>query len=243
MEGAPPESPTSLERKRGWRRRVPTALLVTVFGIALSAWLIPAFTRQWDDRQKARELQASIVTEMNRASAQVLTDGQSVLYKRFPTTTLSTGPMPPTVKSWFVSSLQLEARLSAYFPQSVVRAWREYTNLASAAVMLVYRRFDRALPTGNDNSPVAMLPRPSGALDIPEVKGALLAIGATWSAQNDYLGAKKTNLEAAFALGDRYRTVERDLLALEQEVTERVLAAHPAGYSTTRRDLLRDLLP
>ena len=218
------------------------SLVVTVLGIALSAWLIPAFTRQWDDRQKARELQASIVTEMNRASAQVLTDGQSVLYQRFPLT-LSTRPLPPTVKDWFVSSLQLEARLSAYFPQPVVGAWLEYTNLVSAAVMLVYHRFDRALPTGNDNSSVATLPRPTGALDKPKVNDSLLAISEMWRAENNYRPGKAANLDAAFALGDRYRTVERDLLALEHEVTARVLATHPSGYSTTRRDLLRDLLP
>jgi hypothetical protein len=34
-------------------------VIVTLVGIGFSAWF-PAFTRQWDDRQKARELQAAV---------------------------------------------------------------------------------------------------------------------------------------------------------------------------------------
>jgi hypothetical protein len=67
------------ERKR--RLRLPTTVAVTVLGIALSAWLIPAFTRQWDDRQKARELKASLVTEMAAATAAALTSGKDGLFE------------------------------------------------------------------------------------------------------------------------------------------------------------------
>jgi hypothetical protein len=64
-----------------WRRiskallfwwRLPTSLLVTLVGLALSAWLLPAITRQWDDRQKAHDLQASLVEDMSTASARAL---------------------------------------------------------------------------------------------------------------------------------------------------------------------------
>jgi hypothetical protein len=33
------------------RPRVPTSVVVTVLGAALTVWLGPAFTRQWEDRQ------------------------------------------------------------------------------------------------------------------------------------------------------------------------------------------------
>jgi hypothetical protein len=60
-EAAPPEAgTTAAEKKRPLLRRVPTSLLVTLLGIALTAWLLPAFTRQWDDRQKAQELQSHV---------------------------------------------------------------------------------------------------------------------------------------------------------------------------------------
>jgi hypothetical protein len=36
------------------------AVLIPLLTVVLGAWLIPAFTRQWDDRQKARALQASV---------------------------------------------------------------------------------------------------------------------------------------------------------------------------------------
>jgi hypothetical protein len=76
MAGAPPSQAQSSGRERSWRRRVPTALLVTLLGIGLTAWILPAFTRQWDDRQKAHELKAAIVAESASATANVLTAAQ-----------------------------------------------------------------------------------------------------------------------------------------------------------------------
>jgi hypothetical protein len=63
-------------------RRIPTSLVVTLLGITLSAWLLPAITRQWDDRQKAHELQAVLVANMASASAKALIAAQHALLVR-----------------------------------------------------------------------------------------------------------------------------------------------------------------
>ena len=52
--------------------RVPTPLVVAVLGIVLGSWLLPAFTRQWDDRQKAGEVKAAIVAQIASASGRAL---------------------------------------------------------------------------------------------------------------------------------------------------------------------------
>ena len=53
----PPAEAAPESRKRSGRRvRIATSVVITLIGIALTAWLLPAFTRQWDDRQKVREL-------------------------------------------------------------------------------------------------------------------------------------------------------------------------------------------
>ena len=79
MDEAAPEAGQAAGKKRPLLRRVPTSLVVTLIGIALTAWLLPAFTRQWDDRQKAHELKASIVTDMASATAQMVGEGEDFL--------------------------------------------------------------------------------------------------------------------------------------------------------------------
>src|SRR5215469_17017810 len=65
-------------------RRPPTALLVTLLGIALTAWLLPAVTRQWNDRQSAHAVQAGIVSDMTAATARVFQGGDA-LWASLPT--------------------------------------------------------------------------------------------------------------------------------------------------------------
>src|SRR5690242_11337061 len=72
MDEAAPAAGAAVEKKRRLLRRVPTALLVTLLGIALTAWLLPAFTRQWDDRAKARELKASLASDIAAATARAI---------------------------------------------------------------------------------------------------------------------------------------------------------------------------
>src|SRR4051812_20833160 len=77
-EAAPGEAAAAAEKKRPLLRRVPTSLIVTLLGIALTAWLLPAIARQWDDRQKAHEIQAGLITDMASATARVLADGAAM---------------------------------------------------------------------------------------------------------------------------------------------------------------------
>src|SRR5438874_375987 len=79
-----PAAGAAAEKKRRLLRRVPTSLLVTLLGIALTAWLLPAFTRQWDDRQKSHELAASLIGESAAANADVLTAGQDAVFQLRP---------------------------------------------------------------------------------------------------------------------------------------------------------------
>src|SRR5436305_1490816 len=55
-EAAPAAAGVAAEKKRRLLRRIPTSVVLTMLGIALRAWLLPAISRQWVDRQKARDL-------------------------------------------------------------------------------------------------------------------------------------------------------------------------------------------
>jgi hypothetical protein len=142
MAGAPPSQAQSSGRERSWRRRVPTALLVTLLGIGLTAWILPAFTRQWDDRQKAHELKAAIVAESASATANVLTAAQRDVFTLTPRSTAvfasDVGPPNLLQRRWSVASLQLEAKFRAYFPERVQNLWRAYSAIVDYALARLY---------------------------------------------------------------------------------------------------------
>ena len=79
-EASKAERPVETEKKKRLFPRIPTSLLVTLLGIALTAWLFPAFTRQWEDRQKAADLKASILDEIARGTASAFAGADSLAH-------------------------------------------------------------------------------------------------------------------------------------------------------------------
>jgi hypothetical protein len=215
-------------------RRLPTSLLVTLVGLALSAWLLPAITRQWDDRQKAHELSASIVSQMATASAAALTAGQDGLFSSSRTTRRAP-------KEWALTSIQIEARLAAYFPQRVVDHWRAYSEIVDGMLtrLLAPNTFGAALPTAPDARLRAVERQQPFARSVRGIYDVA-------NAQQDYQAQVQANgavEDSAGLLFDSYHGQERRLLVIEQEIAGEVLHASPTGYSTTFRDFLRDLEP
>ncbi|HEV8459390.1 MAG TPA: hypothetical protein VGQ38_01660 [Gaiellaceae bacterium] len=152
---AAPEAKAPAEKKRSLLQRIPRSLIVTLLGIALTAWLLPAFTRQWGDRQKAHELKAAMVTDIASASGRVLLGGEALW--RQPQICVvgetvfsvrasnSLPPDDPRLRKcfdaierhnhraaakiddpWALASFQLETRLGAYVNAKVVTAWQLY---------------------------------------------------------------------------------------------------------------------
>ena len=74
-------SPNAVRPRLWW---VPKTLLFTLFGAALSAWLIPAFTRQWQDRQKEREIKVALVSDIGDSTSDALVTSQYVANRAFP---------------------------------------------------------------------------------------------------------------------------------------------------------------
>jgi hypothetical protein len=121
---------------RPWHR-VPTPIVVAVIGIVLSSWLIPALTRQWDDRQKANEVRASVAYEAASATARALSDAQQAslagLWKGSARPSTS-----PAAKEWAVASLRIQARLQTYFGRKAVERWQLVSRYVSTTLSLAY---------------------------------------------------------------------------------------------------------
>ena len=58
-----------------------------------------------------------------------------------------------------------------------------------------------------------------------------------------HVSVAERDFEGLILLGEYQDNLEESLLQVQQAITADVLAAHPAGYSTTAHDLLHDLIP
>src|SRR5690348_1063391 len=103
-ESKPPADAVAGKRRR---LRVPTSLLVTLLGIALSAWLAPAITRQWEDRKKAQELKASLIAEMAVANARALAVAQGGLLRTKRFTPSRQDRTQASLNRWSIESLTI----------------------------------------------------------------------------------------------------------------------------------------
>jgi hypothetical protein len=200
---------------------------MTLVGITLTAWLLPAITRQWNDRQKAHELQASLVAEMASATARALIGGEDALAahpKLRPTRELvGKGHIPPGEREWAVESLLIKAKLHAYFPPAVGDSWGAYKTLVSFSLFPIYGR------------------------------GTQLSTSFEEKNFNQFFFNERKVFKTAYSLYTRtltglrrrevYATLEEQLLKIEEQLASDVLASHPKGYSTTASDLFHDLIP
>jgi hypothetical protein len=251
----PPEVGDKRPAGRRPRWRLPTPVLITLAGIALSAWLLPAFTRQWDDRQKAHELKASLVAGMASASASALTSGDQLIVQRgfvHPDFT------PPAVETeWSRASLQLEAKLQAYFSSSIVAQWQRYAAFVDHVLAtLANNVFARGTIvsgtdlTGTDISVPRSLTSPSFERAAKQVAADQGDVANELRQTTDRLARARPPTHRqidrvldVLDLIDNYHQEARSLLRLEQLIATDVLAGHATGYSTTSHDLINDLLP
>jgi hypothetical protein len=238
-------------------RRPPTALLVTLLGIALTAWLLPAFTRQWDDRQKARALQARLVTQISTSTAEALAAGRNLLLRRpkivgKPAKALASNP---GVAAWSSASIQTEAQLRAYFPESVVDSWATYSQDLGVFLQNLATPDTALLGLSPIYFPATI---PWAKIDAiekgHEYRAVFLAQRQTLQAEERYFRHLRGHYEdedrRSYLLErdltdvvNGYSTAEAHWLKVEEGINSEILAARPRGFSTTGSDLFHELIP
>lgn len=104
----------------------------------MSSWLIPAFTRQWDDRQKAGELKASLVGEIASATGRALMAAHEA--SAAPKEARSVrSTIPPAAKEWSVANLHIRSRLQAYFGPAAVDHWALVSQYVTSTLSVAHR--------------------------------------------------------------------------------------------------------
>jgi len=256
-QGAQDPTRTATSRWRGWLR-APKAAVVTVFGVALTAWLFPALTRQWDDRQKEHELKAAVVSDMASATAHALVGGEAI-WSGHALTKQEQQEKRRIGDQWALSALEIEARIRTYFPSSVVASWLVYSWAVDRFIDARHVSASAALQDAV-NRRVTLDPRVSDAAALLLVRGESTDGPAPWFGVYRRSPTRSTDRDSLRRLHrmlapqiKRYRdgplvistwtALERSLLSFEQAVADEILGSHATGYSTTLSDLSRDLLP
>ncbi len=116
---------------------VPTPVVVAVVGLLLGSWLLPALTQQWDDRQEAGELKASIVSDIASATGRALMSAHGA--STAPGGPSSAGAIPAAGTEWSIASLEIRAELQAYFGPTAADHWEFVTGFVTSTLNIAYR--------------------------------------------------------------------------------------------------------
>ena len=239
--------------KRSWRwLNIPKAALVTVLGLALSAWLLPALTRQWDDRRREHEFKAAIVADIASSTARSLVGGEAIWSASNPR--LTKEERARIGDQWALSALKTEAQLRSYFPSSVAASWEVYSWVVDRFIAANHVSVAEGLGDAVHSQARLDARVSDAAAQLLVAAEILLPPGPTFQGARRKDKDSVRQLEKMLAPDiEKYRdenepvstwsALERRVLGLEQAVADQILGSDAAGFSTTWRDLLNDLLP
>ncbi len=228
--------------------RVPKGLVLTVLLTLLTAWLIPALTRQWQDQQRAQELKAGIVTRIGRDTTDALVLSSFIANGRFEPVRDPKRPFRLPMKvfndldlNWERNRREISAQLEAYFSDDdIVKEWQSYGQLTRDTYFLItdrefnrrwtVTRLQRRLPARHRcNIESLREPFPTGT----RARTRPPTSAPQFTCEPDKLRNPRNN----------YFFVATALLEAKSDLTEEILHADPEGLSTDTGDLLHDLLP
>ncbi len=218
-------APGLLVRRRPWLSK---SVLATVAATLATAWLFPALSHQWQDRQKAKELTAGLVSEIGSNTSDALVTSSFLTYDRFSS---SSDPSRPGFNQdvfnrldleWRTSSAEIDAQLQAYYPDRVVHEWRDYSDLVWGTYRLI---------TDNKSA------RPATVRRLRELFHGVVPGWYIDKMETPWMDTPDPAARKA------YFHVSQAVLARRSVVIDEMLRSRPSGFSTRPTDLLSDLLP
>jgi len=96
-------------------------LILLVAGALLTNYLIPSWTRQWQDRQAELEIQVALVNAIDQAVTEMI---MSVQFAVLGSASQSQSGYDQAYRQWEVDRHMIHSKLQAYYPEGqVVRDW------------------------------------------------------------------------------------------------------------------------
>jgi hypothetical protein len=241
------------------KQNVPAKVVVPIIGIAVTAWLIPALTRQWQDQQRARELKAGMVKRIGRDTTEALVLSSFIANGRFERVRQPGRPFQVPMQlfndmdlKWVRTNQEIEAELQAYFPgTSIVRDWRKYGRLVRDTYWLITER------TYNRPGTIKRLQRlfPRLRCHVESLRAPFVSLRGKLANVNHWkrckeeqrtdVRTKRGNLGKSQKVSPRanYFFIATALLDAKSDVTDDILHADPEGLSTDASDFFHDLVP
>jgi len=228
VPSAPPRVVARHERWRmAWPSWAPKTLIVTAGLTLATAWVFPALTHQWQDRQKARELSAGLVTQISKQTSQALVTSQFFSGGRNPFLVahqFNQKLFNQLDLDWRDASAEIAGQLQAYYSPAVLDRWETYLRLVEKTYFLA------TLDTSRRAATIRTLREHFGDTNWKRWHGDLLR--KPWVERAGALAAIKAYLRVSGAL-----------LGESSKIDDAVLHDHPAGFSTQPIDIVHDLLP
>jgi hypothetical protein len=195
-------------RSRALREWLGNPLVVTIVSTVLVTFIVPQLTRQWQDHQKALEIQTALVSSMSESVSDAVISGRMIASGLFPSGG-SQRVYNTAIRSWSVDSSVAAAKLEAYFPRSGLgEDWRRYGDVIGDYLLLTGSVDDYRPAVVAQIHDYAALPRTRPPID-----------WRTLAARNSGAEFQQSFVLLGFALLER-----RDTLV------QRVLAEHPSGF-------------
>jgi hypothetical protein len=237
-EAVPAEQTVEAEKKKRLFHRIPTSLLVTLLGIALTAWLLPAFSKQWDDKQEARKLKAAFAAQIAAATADSLTRSRVVLdgASRTRSGLTFTAATARLGEQWLTERIKIESELRAYADSgSAISALIAYDQTMQTLFLLVSNPWAIQELLAGSGIVAKKLARSLGQR-VEDLRADLQIIigGGARKPSDDLRAARDVVFTSDLVAG---------VLDEENKLVMRVLGTHIRGYSTTAHDLVHNLIP
>lgn len=250
-EAVQAEHAVEAEEKGRHLPRVPTSLIVTLLGIGLSAWFLPALTQQWHDRQKVHELRVALGSQIAAATARALIQSNAELRRtviRQEALQHVRDPSPEYVhlyfgepeaaqarlgRLWLPDRIEIEAKLRAYFKSiDVIRAIRAYDTTMNELFWVVSHPSVKGIdPTASDK-------------DFQAIAASLgLAPRELARVRASFRSPPNQSIDPSVWSASAFTRITEGVLKKENEFIARLDRSHVDGYSTTTHDLIRELVP
>jgi hypothetical protein len=116
----------------GW---LASPLVVTVVAAVLGSWLIPQFTRGWQDHQKALEIKTGLVSQMSESVSDVVATGRFVAADLVQPASQQ-HEWNDGYRRWTTASAVIGAKLRAYAGSDLGTAWSAFADAATDYLLL-----------------------------------------------------------------------------------------------------------
>ncbi len=250
---------TKADRAASLKTALKHPLTITALGALAASLLIPAFTNQWQDRQKERDLKTELAANLDELTTRSVVAARIVIERRF-----------REAQATDARRDELEAASKRNRPEALLAYRRAVERERDAAAATYIQLFSEWLVTrsvvgsklaayfpGNDLAAewedyaehITLYIRLASAASTLQLKGAYVHTLARFLGESSDTWRAVVNDPRQLSEDEYGEYVDADarlsdrLLEAKNDLVRRVLASHVAGFSTDTRGLLKDLVP